>query len=81
MYKCYIAISRVCAEKISHDKDLKTQICFGSKDIEIFTKIKWSGEGYKIEDLSSFMEDVELLVFDNYIQWKKRDEKTSQKET
>ena len=40
VYKRYMALSKECAEQRWYDKELKTQIRYGHRDMEIFTKYK-----------------------------------------
>ena len=72
LYRRYMAINRVCKDKRAEHGDLKTQIRFGTKDIEIFTKWRGSGEGFKKTSLLEFMGDEETPEFDDTVKWRKR---------
>ena len=41
----FMALGRICAERRSEDSDLRTQMRFNTRDIEILIKYKASGEG------------------------------------
>ena len=75
LYRRYMAISKVCAERRNVEKDLKTQIRYGSKDIEVHIKIKGSGEGFKKTNLVEFMGDNSIPTFDHTVKWRKRAER------
>ena len=51
----YMAIAKKASQRRAGDKFLKTQICWGEKDVEIFTKLKGSQEPLKKTDLKEFM--------------------------
>ena len=70
----YMAIARRAAHRRAEDKLLKTQIHWGVKDIEIFTKEKGTKDQFRKEDLKAFMGTEELPKFDTKLQWKVRKE-------
>ena len=47
LYERYKALSLVCQEMRERNKEMKTQLRFGVKDVEIFTKERGSEEPYK----------------------------------
>ena len=70
-YDRYMVIGQKAAQRRAIDKSLKTQIRWGSKDIEIFTKVKGSNEPLRKVKLTTFME---LPDIDMKAQWKIREE-------
>ena len=70
-YDRYMAISEVCNKRRADNSNLKTQMKFGTKDVEVFTKLKNGNEGYRKVDLREIMGDTELPAFQHNIQWKK----------
>ena len=54
-YKCWMAIQQKATERRAHDKTLKTQLRWGERDIEIYTKTKGSQEPFRRNDLKEFM--------------------------
>ena len=69
------AIAKMCAEKRLQNKNLKTQMRYGMHDVEIFTKLKRSEEGFRKANLEDFMETAELPAFDHELSWKRRSER------
>ena len=62
------------------DNTLKTQVRWGDKDVEIWTKRKGSDERYRKIDIKEFMGDTPLPEFDAKIKWTQRkEEKTRRK--
>ena len=70
-YDRFMHLSRVCTEKRSLDKTLKTQLRFGWKDIEIFTKYKGEEAGYRKVKLSDFTDILEVPEFNEKVKWKR----------
>ena len=56
----FMALNRICAEKRKLEPNLKTQLRFGRKDVEVFTKLKGEDGGYRKVSLEDFtnMDDV-----------------------
>ena len=75
---CYCALNKLCAEMCEKDKDVKTQLRFGTTDIDVLTKIMGTKDPFKIVKIS---EDKikEIPEFDFSIKWSRR--KTTKKET
>ena len=71
----YMAVSRVCTRRRQENKDLKTQMRFGHRDVELFVKLKSEKDGYKQIKLRDFMEKEELPAFDYTVKWRKQTEK------
>ena len=72
LYKRYIAISNICKMKREENSDLKTQLRFGIKDIEVFTKWKGKDEGFKKTNLQEFLGEESIPNFEHDIKWKKK---------
>ena len=73
-YERYMALGRRAAQLRAEDKTLKTQLRWGSRDIEIFTKTKGAEDMLKKVDIKTFMGDKSLPDFDMKIKWKVRDD-------
>ena len=71
-YERYMAIGRRATEKRAEDRTMKTQMRWGSKDIEIFVKKRGTEEQYKRVNLNEFMGEVALPAFDNSKVWRAR---------
>ena len=71
-YARYMAASNKCSEVRKQYPDTKTQIRFGSVDIEIMMKARGSTEPYRSVKLLSFMGTNPLPEFDHTRQWKTR---------
>ena len=68
----YMALTRQCTQKRAENPNLKTQVRYGHKDLEIFIKIKGSEEGYKKTCLNEFMGNNNLPPYNHSIKWKKK---------
>ena len=68
-YERFMAINRKCTEVRAENKNVKTQIRFNEKDIEILTKERGSNEPYKTNDLETFMGNTPLPEFDHTRKW------------
>ena len=66
------AITAKATQRRAADKDLKTQVRWGDRDLEIFTKKKGSPDPYIRVNLRDFMGESDLPDFDVRIQWKTR---------
>ena len=66
------AIGRKASEKRADNPNLKTQIRWGEKDLEIYTKLKGRNEQMTRTSLKEFMEDSSLPDFDFRIKWQQR---------
>ena len=75
LFQRFRAIDRVCAERRKEVEGMKTQLRFGSKEVEVYTKVRDSGEGFKKVDLREFMGENELPPFDHSIRWRRRIDK------
>ena len=62
-----IAINKICTQRRSEDQNLKTQVRFGNRDLEILTKMKGSKEPFSKVALKDFVGDMESPEFDEKI--------------
>ena len=75
MYSRYISLNKICTERRQQNKDLKTQLRFGMRDVEVFTKTKGSGEGFKKVELNDFLGDNYIPPYDHNIKWKRKEDR------
>ena len=61
----FSAINKICRDKRDENPDIKTQVRFGQKDLEIFTKHKGSEEPYQKENLQEFIGEQKIPDFDH----------------
>ena len=71
-YERFVTLNRICKEKRDQNSDLKTQIRFGKKDLEILTKTKGTDEPFTKVDLNDFTEGTIVPEFDHKISWKQK---------
>ena len=69
-YARYMAISNICGEKRKLNTDLKTQMWFAHKDIEVLTKQRGDNEPFRVVDLVDFIGDNQVPEFDHKIKWR-----------
>ena len=69
-YARYMAISNICSEKRSKNTELKTQMRFAHKDIEVLTKLRGENEPFRVVDLAEFIEGNQVPEFDYKIKWR-----------
>ena len=65
----YMALARKAAERRTEDPELKTQIRWGSKDVEMYTKKRGSEEQFRKTELKDFMGTSSLPEYDIKIKW------------
>ena len=65
------AINKLCQEKRNNDKYLKTQLRYGTVDLEILTKEKGSEEPFRQVNLTDFIGETVLPTFDHTIKWRR----------
>ena len=70
-YKRYMHISEVCAGRRDEDDNLKTQLRFGRKDVEVFIKTRGEETGFRKVNLSDFLDIKKVPDFDTNTKWKK----------
>ena len=68
-YERYMTLNRRASDKRTEDRSLKTQIRWGTRDIEMFTKVRGSQEPYQKVDTKEFMGNTTLPKFDNNKKW------------
>ena len=66
----FVHLNQICAEQRRLDSSLKTQLWFGHGDIEVNTKHKGEGVGFKLVKLSDFTDIMAVPKFDHRIRWK-----------
>ena len=69
-FQRFCTMSRICKEKRSENQELRTQLRFGLKDIEILTKIRGGEEPFRTVKIEDFMKDEEIPEFDPKIKWR-----------
>ena len=62
----------MCKERRDLDQDLKTQIRFGSKDLELYLKERGSEEGFRKTSLREFLGKEQLPKFDHSVRWRRK---------
>ena len=72
MYARYLAISQRAKDLRAADSSLKTQLRWGEKDIEIYTKTKGMEDPLKQVNLQEFMDNHPLPELDTSIKWRAR---------
>ena len=66
----FMYLNGICTEKRRSDPNLKTQLRFGKKDVEIFTKVKGDTAGYRKVEIHDFTDPQEVPEFNHKIKWK-----------
>ena len=74
-FERFMCLTRICKDRRTEDPSLKTQLRFGSKDIELFIKTKGEESGYKKIELNEFTDMTEVPEFDSTIKWKRYTDK------
>ena len=69
-YDRFMALNRLCSGRRQEGPQLKTQVCFGDKDLEILTKIKGSDDPYRVVDLRQFAAGGRIPDFNPNLRWK-----------
>ena len=68
-------LNSVCTARRAEDKSLKTQLRFGRKDIEIFTKYKGDDGPFKKVRIDDFTDGEAVPLFDHSVKWRKFEDK------
>ena len=71
LYERYMALNRECTGQRAADPNLKTQLRFGTHDVELFIKYRGEQSGYRQIKLSDFMDTNSLPSFDHKVHWKR----------
>ena len=74
LFEIFKFLNNVCREMREKDTDLKTQLRFGVKDLEIFTKTRGSEDPYHKIPLEEVTNVESIPVFDHSLKWKKKNE-------
>ena len=54
---------------------IKTQIRYGTKDVELWTKVRGLYDRYEIMDMTEIEKDSKLPKFDHSLRWKRKQER------
>ena len=74
-YERYIAQSRYAKDMRYEDSSVKTQIRFGTNDVELLTKTRGSNERCAVVPMEVIESKNPLPKFDHKIQWKRKEER------
>ena len=80
MYARYQAVAHRAKIMRAADSNLKTQLRWGGKDLEVYTKTKGSDEQMKLMNLQEFMQNDTLPDYDTNIKWKAKTMDNTEKE-
>ena len=72
-------LNKLCSEKRLELKDIKTQLRYGQKDVEILVKEKGSQEPFRLVDMREFLWDADIPSFDHSVKWRRQVERTSRR--
>ena len=70
MWSRYMGLANRAMERRAEEKDLKTQVRWGERDVEIWTKKKGTEDNLEKRDIDEFMNGKELPEIDLNIKWK-----------
>ena len=70
----FMSLNKICMEKRKQDPSLRTQLRFGSKDIEVWTKYKNEEKGFRRVNMEEFT-DQTVPEFNHTIKWKRYHDK------
>ena len=71
-YERYSTLNKMCKERRSTNPELKTQLRFGFKDVEVFTKIKGEGVPFKQVRIKDFAAGETVPEFNHKIKWRRQ---------
>ena len=71
----YTYLSRECATYRKENPTIKTQLRYGTRDIEIMIKVKGTNEPYKTVPIDKITNPENVPKYDHDISWKQRSEK------
>ena len=80
-YERFKFLNGLCAGRRGEDPALKTQLRFGKRDIELFTKIKGEDAPYKQVRLVDFTDTTKIPPFDHTQKWKRYPDRWTRKYT
>ena len=79
-FEQFKALNRLCAARQVEDKQLKMQLRFGEKDLEVYVKKKGTNGQFRKVELNEFVgKEVELPPFYAGIKWKMNSDRLSRK--
>ena len=70
-YDKFMYINNMCKEARTSDPDLKTQLRFGKRNIELYVKFKGEGLPFRLAKLEDFMDTDKIPKFDHEARWKR----------
>ena len=71
----YMFLSRECTTYRNNNTNMKTQMRFGTNDVEIFLKKKGSGETLKKVPYETITDPRKIPIFEHSMKWTQRNEK------
>ena len=71
----YMFLNRACKEYRDEYPEMKTQLRFGCKDVEVMLKRKGSKEAYRKVAFSEITDPREVPLFDHQVKWTQRHDK------
>ena len=69
MFDRFKYLNKICQDMRSRDPELKSQISFGVKDVEIFTRTRNSKEPYRKTPLEELADLNDIPSFDHSLKW------------
>ena len=75
IYKRYISLSRYAKDQRDSQCDLKTQIRYGIKDIELWTKVRGSDDRFSQMKMEDIEMTEQLPKFDHSVKWTRKKER------
>ena len=70
-FERYMCLTKICKDMRTEEPSLKTQLRFGTRDIELYTKTKGEESGFKRIELNEFTDMTRVPEFDPTIKWKR----------
>ena len=80
-YERYMALNKICTEKRAAEGDLKTQLRFGRKNIEVFIKYKDEDKGFRQVPLDDFTDMTKIPPFNYEVKWRRYRDKPTRRVT
>ena len=80
IYKRYMSLSRYAKEQRDTQCDLKTQIRYGTKDIELWTKIRGTDDMFSQMNMEDVERTEQLPKFDHSVRWTRKKERPSRRQ-
>ena len=70
LFARFTAINKICRDKRQENQNLKTQVRFGSRDLEVMIKTKGDKEPFTRVDLKEFIGEAIIPNFDDSQKWR-----------